>query len=263
MKFQFLFEEILSDMAMDEARGASDVKFDQFAKTAGEEIAAACDVTINRIFSMPGLQNFKQYISDQRDVDVTDPVSIILNVERFYESWINQLDPKLSNEIHRKTRDWLKQYKEKGKAGRPAGIPNKPKDNSAKAVQGLDYTPNEPEVAAEPEIAAEPKKRGRPALPPELKKVYIPNGRPKGRKPLPPELKKSYVPTGNPKGRPKTKEMTMPEVMAQMRAMQAQIKALKDELDKRKGSFDDDTEPQLAEMNESLQQLKKQYMRFL
>lgn len=253
MKFEFLFEDMLSDMAMDEARVASDVKFDAFAKTAGQEIAAACDVTVNRIFNMPGLQNFKQYISDQRDIDVTDPVSIILNIERFYESWINQLPSKLSNKIYVDTRNWLKSFKEKGKAGRPAGVGNKPKDNADKAVQGLDYTPSatiEPGAPTEPDVAIEPKKRGRKPLPPGMKKVYVPTGNPRGGSR-----------TGA--GRPRQREMTMGEVMAQMNAMKAEIKALKDQLDRRRGAFDDDTEPQIAEMNESLQFLKKQYMRFL
>jgi hypothetical protein len=252
MKFEFLFEDILSDMAMDEARIASDVKFDAFAKSAGQEIAAACDVTINRIFNMPGLRNFKEYISDQRDVDVNDPVSIILNVERFYESWINQLNPKESNKIYKETKEWLNSYKEKGKVGRPAGIGNKPKDNANKAVQGLDYTPDvtiEPEMTPDPDTAIEPKVRGG---------ARAGAGRPK----LPPEQRKVYVPTGKPKGRPRQKELTMGEVIAQMNAMKAEINALKSQLDQRRGAFGDD-EPQLAELNESLQFLKKQYMRFI
>ncbi len=262
MKFEFLFEDMKSDMAMDEARGASDVKFDQFAKTAGEEIAAACDVTINRIYSMPGLQNFKQYISDQRDVDVNDPVSIILNVERFYESWINQLDRRVSNEIHRKTKIWLSQYKEKGTPGRKLGGKNKPKDDVNKATQGLDYTPGEPEVAAEPALPTEPEV----AVEPQLTTTPKVRGGARsgaGRPKLPDGQRKVYIPTGKPKGRPKTKELTMGEVMAQMRAMQAEIKALKDRLNNGGADQGGDVEPQLAEMNESLQFLRKQYMRFL
>ena len=258
MKFEFLFEDMKSDMAMDEARVASDVKFDAFAKSAGAEIAAACDQTINRILYMPGLQNFKQYISDQRDVDVTDPVSIILNVERFYESWINQLDPKISNKIYKQTKEWLAQYKVKGTPGRKLGGKNAPKDNADKATQGLDYTPGEPEVAVAPEISADPEVAVEPEVPTEPR-------RGRGRPALPPEQRKTqvYVPTGKPKGRPKTKELTMGEVMAQMRAMQAEIKALKDQLNKGGADQGDDVEPQLAEMNESLQYLRKQYMRFL
>jgi hypothetical protein len=106
---------------------------------------------------------------------------------------------------------------------------------------------------------------GRPKLPDDQRKVYVPTGKPKGRPALPPEQRKTqaYVPTGNPKGRPKQKELSMPEVIAQMRAMQAEIQALRDQLNRGNGTTDNDTEPQLAEMNESLQLLRKQYMRFL
>jgi hypothetical protein len=257
MKFEFLFEDVMSNMDMDEARIASDVKFDAFAKSAGQEIAAACDVTVNRIFNMPGLRSFKEYISDQRDVDVNDPVSIILNVERFYESWINQLDKKVSNDIYVKTRTWLNSYKEKGKAGRPAGVGNKPKDNANKSVQGLDYTPDtttEPEMT--PDMPIEP---GTPVVPKVRGGARAGAGRPK----LPPEQRKVYTPTGKPKGRPRQRELTMGEVMAQMNAMKAEIDALKSQLDQRRGAFDDNAEPQITELNESLQFLRKQYMRFI
>jgi len=259
MKFEFLFEDVLSDMAMDEARVASDVKFDAFAKSAGAEIAAVCDQTINRIMYMPGLQNFKQYISDQRDVDVTDPVSIILNVERFYESWINQLDPKLSNKIYKQTKDWLKSYKEKGKVGRPAGIGNKPKDNANKAMQGLDYAPTqEPMAATEPEVTTDPETVVEPEVPMEPK-------RGRGRPALPAELKKKYIPTGAPKGGVRIGSASMQDLIGQMRDMQAQIEMLKSQLKNRQDQFSNDEEESTdtGKIYESLELLKTQYKRFL
>ena len=270
MKFQFLFEDILSDMAMDEARGASDVQFDKFAKTAGSEIANICNHVVTRIFAMPGYQSFKNYVEGIPTVDVSDPVSMVLNVEKYYDSWINSLSPKESNKIHRATKDFIAKYKEKGTAGRPAGGKNKPKDNVDKAVQGLDYTPNEPEITTEPEMAIEPKVRGgarpgagRPKLPAELKKVYVPTGKPKGRPSIPDELKKKYVPTGAPRGGVRVASNQLQDLISQMRDMQAQIQALKDELKNKNESFgDEDTNPQIAEMNESLHYMKKQYMRF-
>lgn len=258
MKFEFLFEDMKSDMAMDEARGASDVQFDKFAKSAGTEIADACNHVVTRIYAMPGFQSYKEYVTGIPSVDVTDPVSLVLSIDRYYEGWINQLPKKKSDEIHRATKSWLAQYKAKGTPGRKLGGKNKPKDDANKATQGLDYTPGEPEVAVEPEVPVEPEVAVEPEVPAEPR-------RGRGRPPLPPEQRKTqvYVPTGKPKGRPKTKELTMGEVMAQMRAMQAEIKALKDQLNKGGADQGDDIEPQLAEMNESLQYLRKQYMRFL
>jgi hypothetical protein len=73
----------------------------------------------------------------------------------------------------------------------------------------------------------EPGKRGRPSLPPELRKTqpYVPTGARRGRKPLDPSLKKEqkiYVSTGQGRGR----KPLSPEMKAQREAEKAKLALL-------------------------------------
>lgn len=84
------------------------------------------------------------------------------------------------------------------------------------------------QLGPQPEMTGEKRKRGRPALPPELRKVqevYVPKGTKRGRpKKDPSELKtqKVYVPNGGKRGR----KPLDPEVKAQREAEKAKLALL-------------------------------------
>ncbi|KAL3852346.1 hypothetical protein ACJMK2_016001 [Sinanodonta woodiana] len=74
-------------------------------------------------------------------------------------------------------------------------------DNSSSAEENTDSTPTK-----SPSPVGEKRGRGRPALPPEARRVYISTGRPRGR----PRVKPLYVPSGKPRGRPRVKPLPDP-----------------------------------------------------
>jgi hypothetical protein len=257
MKFEFLFEDVNSDKNMDESKFANPDNFFVWTEKAVATIRDVCENDPLKIKTLPGIASYKVYVSDIPDVNNEDWVDIIFSLEKYYVSWLNSMDPKKSAEIYRATKKWIKENKRPGIKGPKPGSKNKPKDNAVKTTQGLDYSPVGTQTRVEPNVSIEKKKPGRPALPPGMKKTYIPTGNPRGPKP---GSKKTPIDTSDVtkvalSNKPNT-EPTMADFMNQMKAMQAQIERLK----KRLGDNPTNDEDKIYE---SKNKMKNQYQRFL
>ena len=255
MKFEFLFEDIKPDEAMDEARTANLDTFYEWTKTAGKTIYDICDKDITLASSIPGIGEFKKYLDDATGQN-NDTINLVLSLQKQYKAWINEvLDPKKANKIYKATKIWIKDHSVPGIRGPKPGSKNKPKDNADKSTQGLDFTPTQ--TSAEPEMSIAPE------APKEKKKYYTATGLPRGRRPgqknAPKDVTKP-IETSDvnkvPLSMDPTKEPTMADFMNQMKAMQNQIQQLKNRLGDNPTNDED-------KIYESKNELKKQYQRFL
>lgn len=264
MKFEFLFEDVKSNKMMDEGKFANPDNFFVWTEKAVATIRDVCEDDPLKIKTLPGITNYKAYVSDIPDVNTEDWVDIIFSLEKYYVSWLNSMDPKKSAEIYRSTKKWIKENKRPGVRGPKPGSKRTSKDDTIKTTQGLDYSPISAKTNAEPETPIEKKRPGRPALPPEMKKTYVPTGNPRGPKPgskrtpkdVTANIDTSKVNKIFPSNEP-DKEPTTAELISQMKAMQDQIAQLRNQMNNNNGTTNND------KVYESVEKLKNQYQRFL
>jgi hypothetical protein len=268
MKFSDLFEEILN-----EGKSYSDEKFDRFAENAGWWLYEYFENSPSDIqIKLPGYGSYYDYLinnSKYSKDDLKTGADIVYTLPDYYKYWLNQaLSFGESNKIMGKT---IERF---GLQDKMSG-----KDSSSPKKRGRKPKPQDTEPQADDAMAhfnqaTEKKRRGRPPVPDELKKRYVPTGLPRGRKPKvrdaeaepeftleptdePVKTKKSYyVPTGRKStGRPPKYEPPM--VDTRIKTLEDRIASL-EALLREKGILEEQ-----RTLLESRLRMMKDYRKFL
>jgi hypothetical protein len=192
MKFSDLFEEILN-----EGKNFTDEKFDRYADNAGMWLFEIFIDNISKVTTMPGYLEYKDYVtknSKYTPKELGNLDNLVMTLPDYYKYFINEIDYKLSNRIMGKTISIFN-----------LGDKMSGRDNSAPMKRGRkpkvqDFEPQGDDSMAHFDQSVEKKRRGRPSVPDELKKKYIPTGLPRGRRPkvAEPEPEFTLGPTDEP-----------------------------------------------------------------
>lgn len=176
MKFSDLFEEILN-----EAKKFSDEKFDLYMENAGWWLFNLFQDTPSDVRKIPELDNYLNYARKKSKDKIETVDDIVYSLPDFYGDWINLMDESKSNSVMSRT---IARFNLQDKmSGRDSNVPKKrgrkPKSQNVEppandAIAHFDQALDQ---------AVEKKRRGRPSIPDDQKKRYIPTGLPRGRRP--------------------------------------------------------------------------------
>lgn len=171
MKFSDIFEEILS-----EGKKFSEEKFDRFMENAGWWLFDQFQNTPSDIRTIPGYGDYVAFAKSRSKEKLDNWDNFVYTLPDYYGDWINLMDDKKSNKI---MSDTILRFGLQDKmSGRDNYVPKKRgRKPKAQSVEPQD------DAMAHFDQAVEKKRRGRPSLPDELKKKYVPTGLPRGRRP--------------------------------------------------------------------------------
>jgi len=178
MKFIDLLEDILN-----EGKNFTDEKFDRYKNNAGMWLFEVFIDNISQVATMPGYVEYKNYVLKNSNYSreyLNNLDNLVMTLPDYYEYFINEIDYKSSNKIMGKTISMFN-FGDK-MSGRDNSAPmkrgRKPKMQDAQP----EMEPQADDAMAHFDQAIEKKKRGRPSIPDDQKKRYIPTGRkPTGR----------------------------------------------------------------------------------
>jgi hypothetical protein len=178
MKFIDLLEDILN-----EGKNFTDEKFDRYKNNAGMWLFEVFIDNISQVATMPGYLEYKNYVLKNSNFTreyLNNLDNLVMTLPDYYAYFINEIDYKSSNKIMGKTISMFN-FADK-MSGRDNSAPmkrgRKPKMQDAQP----EMEPQADDAMAHFDQAIEKKRRGRPSLPDDQKKRYIPTGRkPTGR----------------------------------------------------------------------------------
>lgn len=175
MKFSDIFGDLLS-----EGKNFTDENFNRYANNAGMWLLELFIDNYSKIPTMPGYLEYKQYVAKHSDYtlkELNDPDTLAMTLTDHYKYFINEIDYRLSNKI---MGDTIKRFNFADKmAGRDRSTPLK----RGRKPKQRDDEPQSDDAMTHFDQAVEKKRRGRPSLPDDQKKRYIPTGLPRGRRP--------------------------------------------------------------------------------
>ena len=178
MKFSDLLEDLLN-----EGKHFTDDKYNRYIENAGWWLFDLFQNFPSDITTMPGYAEYREFVLNnskysREELKTFD--DLVYTLPDYYGYWLNVMAKNPDSLMGRTIKLYNLQDKVSGKdLSTPKKRGRKPKAQSAE--------PNEPEVAddvmAHLDQAVEKKRRGRPALPPELRKpkkkynYYVPTGK--------------------------------------------------------------------------------------
>ena len=175
MKFSNLFDDLYSpEELINEGKNFNDEKFDRFKDNAGWWLIDMFQNTPSDITKMPGFPEYRNFVLNNSKYSKDELKSfddLVYSLPDYYGVWLNLLPFGQSNKIMSRT---IAMYDLQDKmSGRDSSEPRKRgRKPKVKPEVGDDS-----DSMAHFDQAVEKRRRGRPSLPDDQKKKYIPTGR--------------------------------------------------------------------------------------
>jgi hypothetical protein len=175
MKFSDLLEDLLN-----EGKKFSDEKFDLYMENAGWWLFNLFQDTPSDVRKIPELDDYLNYARKKSRDKIETVDDMVYSLPDFYGDWINLMDESKSNTVMSRT---IARFNLQDKmSGRDSSVQKKrgrkPKSQNVEP-QGDDAMSHFNQA----DQPTEKRRRGRPSLPDDQKKKYVPTGLPRGRRP--------------------------------------------------------------------------------
>jgi hypothetical protein len=201
MKFIDLFDDMIT-----EGKNFNDEKFDKFKDNAGWWLFDLYQNTPSDITKMPGFPEYRNFVlnnSKYSKEELKTFDDLVYTLPDYYGLWLNLLPFGSSNKMMSRT---ITMYDLQDKmVGRDSSAPRK-RGRKPKVQNVEPSVSDDDDAMAHLDQAVEKRRRGRPSIPDELKKRYIPTGLPRGRRPKVRDAEAEPEMTMEPMGEPVVKQ---------------------------------------------------------
>ena len=175
MKFSNLFDDLFSpEELINEGKSFNDEKFDRFKDNAGWWLIDMFQNTPSDITKMPGFPDYRNFVLDNSKYSREELKSfddLVYTLPDYYGVWLNLLPFSQSNKIMSRT---ISMYDLQDKmSGRDSAEPRK----RGRKPKVQPEVGDDSDAMAHFDQSVEKRRRGRPSLPDDQKKRYIPTGR--------------------------------------------------------------------------------------
>lgn len=170
MKFSNLFDDLYSpEELINEGKKYGEDKFDRFMENAGWWLFDQFQNTPSDVRTLPGYGDYVNFAKSRSKDELDSWDNLVYTLPDYYGDWINLMPEKDSNKIMSQT---IARFNLQDKmSGRENYVPKK----RGRKPKSQNVEP-ESDAMSHFDQAIEKKRRGRPSLPDDQKKRYIPTG---------------------------------------------------------------------------------------